>query len=329
MDLSIIIAHRDVNEFPCIDCKTGKAVNASAAAPLGLWVTIHSIMEDLENSGLSYEFCILTNGSEKPHSDTQNVLHWLDLTKHLTWVEHSVEPVSPPHARQRCTEHATGKYLFFFDNHVMVKPGYFKRALQSMEKYRMDMLHSTTRFFFGEKDCYHYKLKLNQNFWAESDFDAKSEEPYRCAMGGHGGFIVRRDVWEEVGGYGWENFKGYGGEESYFDLKMWLLGKENWIDPKLLHYHFAGSRGYKRHYTDEFFINMMGVANIIGGQDWMYKVQDSFTQNYMKMKTGKSIFDLMIEAEALSSEHAAWLASRRKLTLDELLDKFKADGIAH
>jgi hypothetical protein len=328
MDLSIIIAHRDVNEFPCTSCN-GVAVNAAASAPLGLWATVHSCMEDLSNTDLKYEIRIQTNGTDKPHTDTLTVLHWLQSTGKLTYSDNSVEPLAPPVARQMCVKDATGKYLFFFDNHILVKPGYFKRAIESMEKYNMDMLHSTTRFFFGEKDCYHYTLRLTKNFWAESCFEKQKEEPYKCAAGGHGGFIVRKSVWDEVGGYAWKNFKGYGGEEIYFDLKMWLLGKQVWVDPKLVHYHFAGSRGYRRHYTDEFFVNMMGVSNIIGGSDWLYKIQNNFTNNYFKVNTGKSIYTLMMEAEELSKEHAAELAAKRKMTLDELLKYFKREGIAH
>lgn len=330
MDISIIIAHRDVNEFPCTSCKDGKAFNAASSAPLGLWATVHSIMEDLTNlPDVTYEFCIAVNGVEKFHADTQAVLHWLNLAGKLKWAGHSVEPQAPPVARQQCVEQSTGKYLFFFDNHILVKPGYFKRALESMVRYDMDMLHSTTRFFFGEKDCYHYNLKLAKNFWAEAVFEPQCPEPYQIAAGGHGGFVVKADVWREVGGYGWSNFAGYGGEELYFDLKMWLLGKKNWLDPKLLHYHYAGNRGYKRHYTDEFFVNMMGVANIIGGSAWLYRVQDSFTNKFFKRNTGKSIFDLMMLAQSRSAEHAEWLAAKRIMTLDELLVFFEREGIAH
>jgi hypothetical protein len=181
------------------------------------------------------------------------------------------------------------------------------------------MLHSSTRFFAGEKPVYHYQLRLERNFWAEGASEQTDDEnPYRILAGGHGGFVVRRDIWNKVGGY-WDGFVGYGGEEMYFDLKMALLGYENWIDPKMIHYHFAGHRGYNRHYTDDFFINMMACANIIGGSEWMMKVYQSFVAKYPKMKTGKTMFDLLMVAEERSKDHAEWLASIRLLTLDELL----------
>jgi glycosyltransferase involved in cell wall biosynthesis len=317
-DVSIIIAHREHDEAK------------ASAYPLGLWMTLQSCMQDLEGSGIDYSFSIVTNGVERLHSDTTNVLHWTqEKAKKVEYLEHLPFVCPPPVARQTAIENSTGKILFLFDNHIMVKPGYFKRALESMEKYNMDMLHSTTRFFQGEKDCYHYKLRLAKNFWGEADDSPMFPEPYLIAVGGHGGCVIRRDAFDAVGGYQWGGWDGYGGEETYFDLKMWLLGRKVWLDPELLHYHYAGNRGYKRHYTDEFFINMMSVANIIGGEDWLYKVQDSFATNYMKMKSDKNMYDLMMIAQDKSAYHAEWLASKRECTLDELLEFFKQAKIAH
>jgi hypothetical protein len=140
--------------------------------------------------------------------------------------------------------------------------------------------------------------------------------------------MVRKDVWDAVGGY-WDGFVGYGGEEPYFDLKCWELGYEVWVDPKIIHYHYAGDRGYRRHYTDEYFINMMAVANIIGGHHWLEKVGYNFLKNYPKSNTGKDMFDLQVEAQQRSQAHADYLASVRKMNLDELLQYFKQNLIAH
>jgi hypothetical protein len=327
-DFSIIIAHRDINTIECSGCHK-KLGNTASSAPLGLWATIHSIESDLEGSGFDYDYSIVVNGVEKEHPDTFNLLWYVNDAKKLALRRRLDEPVAPPLARQMAVEESTGKVLFFFDSHILVHKGYFKRAFESMDKYGMDMLHSTTRFFLGSPDTFHYNLHLQRNFWAEASLTPPdANNPYRIAAGGHGGFVVPRSIWNEVGGYGWEGFKGYGGEEMYFDLKMALLGKNNWLDPKLVHYHYAGNRGYQRHYTDEFFVNMMGVANIIGGSEWMETVQKSFADHYLKMKTKRTIFDLMLEAEEKSRDHAAWMQSKRLRTLDEQLLWFKQNNIA-
>lgn len=331
-DFSIIIASREVNHF---DCECGKKVkNYAASAPMGLWATVHSIASDLEDSGFDYDFSITVNGCDKdtgkPHPDTANLLYYLRDAHRLAYFGKFVEPMSPPLARQVAVENCDGKLLFFFDNHCLVKAGYFKRAVEMVEKYGMDMLHSTTSFYTGQPHNYHYKLLLKKNFWAESVVTPRDpENPYKVACGGHGGFVVVRKAFEEVGGYKWDGFKGYGGEETYFDLKMWLMGKTNWLDPKLIHYHYAGNRGYRRHYTDDYFINMMAVANIIGGEKWMQTVYSNLSTKHFKMLTDKSMYDLMAEAEARSKEHAAWLASKRVRTLDELLTYFDANNVAY
>jgi glycosyltransferase involved in cell wall biosynthesis len=329
-DFSIVIAHREVNT---LDCKCGEKVhNGACSGPMGLWTTLHSIESDLEDSSFDYDYSIYLNGvGKKLHPDTFNLLYYLGAQKKLTYKETSSAPVSAPTARQTAVEHCDGKYIFFFDNHIIVKPGYFKRAIEMMERYDMDMLHSTARFFAGQPDTYHYCLHLERNFWAEAamaDRATSLTDPYRIAAGGHGGFVVRRKLWEEIGGY-WSGFEGYGGEEMYFDLKAALLDKKNWIDPKLIHYHYAGNRGYFRHYSDDFFINMMSCANIIGGQKWLDIVQGSFACNYFKVRTGASIFELGMQAYERSRDHAKWLDGIRKRSLDEQLALFKEQHIAH
>lgn len=302
----------------------------SRGAGLGLWSTIHSCEIDLKGSEYSYDYVIVTNGEDKLHGDTQRILDFLKHAGKLGYHFHSKEPMSPPSAREKGAFTANGKILFFFDNHCLVDRDYFKYAMQDFEQYPdMDMLHSTTMFYTGEQTCYEYKLQLETNFWASAKPEPKfTDRPYRIAAGGHGGFAVRQDAWFEVGGY-WDGFIGYGGEESYYDLKMALLGKTNWIDPRVIHYHYAGDRGYSRHYTDDYYTNMMACANIIGGEKWLYKVYESFAAGtYPRVMSDKTMFDLLMEARNRSNKHAAFLASRRIRTLDEQLEFFKQNDIS-
>lgn len=302
---------------------------------MGLWATIHSCEIELQGSGYDYEYCIVVNGessSKKPKGsvvgiDLERILHFLRTSNRLGHLTVRQGPLSPPSARQLGTEKAQGKILFFFDNHCLVGKDYFRRALHDFEIYKMDMLHSSTKFYEADITCYEYILKLKKNFWAESAVSPQDDvRPYQIAAGGHGGFAVKADVWREVGGY-WNGFEGYGGEEMYFDLKMALLGKTNWVDPLVVHYHYAGVRPYARHYTADFYRNMMMCANIIGGEDWMFKVYDSFSKNFPRTKT--SHYDLMVEASDRSHEHASWLSGKRLRTLDEQLNLFAAKNVAH
>lgn len=302
---------------------------------MGLWATIHSCEIELQDSKFDYEYVIVVNGERGAKKvdklspvgmDLDRVLHFLSKTGRLGHVTIKQSNLSPPTARQIGSEKATGKILFFFDNHCLVDKDYFRRTLHNFDRYGMHMMHSTTRFYTGDITCYEYKLKLEKNFWAEAASHPQDDvRPYRIAAGGHGGFAVLADTWREVGGY-WGGFVGYGGEEMYFDLKMALLGKTNWIDPLVVHYHYAGQRQYPRHYTTDFYRNMMMAANIIGGEDWLFKVYDSFSKNYPRTKT--SHYDLMVEASDKSHSRSVWLADKRLFTLDEALEKFRVESIA-
>lgn len=313
-DFSIIIAHR------------GPA--------LGLWATVQSCEENLVRSKFNYEYCICVNGQQdaKKHPrhhpidrDTERVLSFIDKSGKLGHADILQGSLSPPSARQMATEHAKGKYLFFFDNHCLLGRNYFDRAILDFLKYDMDMVHSATIFHAGDRDAYEYNLTLESNFWAKSAARAKLDwKPYPIAAGGHGGFAVKTDVWREVGGY-WKGFNGYGGEELYFDLKMAMLGKTNYLDPKLIHYHYPGRREYARHFSDDYYRNMMMCANIIGGETWMYRVALSFMTEYPYAQTNP--YYLMREAYEKSKEHAAWFRSVRHRTLEEQIKLFKSQDI--
>jgi hypothetical protein len=314
-------------------------VIASRGDAIGLWATIHSIEIELEGSSYDYEYCLCINGEKgQPKAgsthhiltaDHENIvrhLHKSGKLGHLTALQSSV---SPPSARQLASEQATGKYLMFFDNHCIPAKGYFDRALHNMQKFDMDMLHSTTKWFQGDNcTVYHYELTLKNNFWARGATvpEWNGMKPYQIAAGGHGGFVVKADVWKEVGGY-WDGFVGYGGEEIYFDIKMAMLGKTNWIDPRLIHWHYAGTRPYSRHYTDDYYRNMLMCANIIGGENWMVKVADSFNRSFPRPKANP--YDILMESYYKSEDHAKHIASIQKRNLDEQLEYFRANGIAY
>lgn len=312
-DISLIIPHRD---------KTA----------MGLWMSIHSAEEDLQRSGLDYEFVIASNGAPID-DDTSRLIQSVESSGHLGKHLHYDTSVAPPLARSRAAEVASGRILMFCDNHVMFGKDYFKRIAMDMESDEVDIVHPAVTFYSGDRPYYEYALTLAYNFWGTYKVVPQfMHKPYKVACAGHGAFAVKKTAWDVVGGYGPENLLvGYGGEELLFNLKCWLYGKAAHLDPKAMHYHYPGVRSYTGKYTDDYYTNMLVCANVIGGEDWMYKVYDSFAgskQHVRCLSSELTMFDLLQVAHERSKDYAAEVAAKRVMSLDELLVYFKQHCIS-
>ena len=312
-DISVCIAHR------------GDA--------LGLWATLQSCEIELKAAGLNFEFCIFSNG-EKESVDTKQIIR---MTKHwecLGYYEHSDEAFTPQMARQKAIENSQGKHLFLVDNHVVLCRDFFKRAIIDFEKYGIDILHSCTRYYMNDSVCYGYKLQLHTDFWGRSEgFPEHEYKPFKIAAAGHGGLIVKRDVFDKLGGYYLSSsFAGYGGEELTFDLGAWMQGMEVWIDPQIEHRHFAAAtRGYQRHFSENFYKNLFSCACILAGdtvEDYVYDMLKHFKKS-SKPFLQKDLYDILTEAQERSKPYIAWFNARKIRTLEEQLHYFLTNGIAY
>jgi glycosyltransferase involved in cell wall biosynthesis len=302
---------------------------------MGLWATLVSCENELEGSGFGYKYIVVQNGVCEPLHGVGEYLG--DKLKLII----SEKPLSPGMARQAGIDCADGKILFFLDNHCLVHKDYFNLAVEDFEKYpEIDELHSGTKCFSGGPVYYHYHLSLQKNFWVDVHTEAAqrvplvSDRPYRILMGGHGGFAVRRCVFNDVGGY-WNGIDYYGGDEPYLDLKMARMGKTNWIDPRVVHTHYMALRNYPKLFTDSYYKQLMSVAYVIGGSSWAKKVRDSFVSSVRTDVAGMVSEDLATQyidplfdkALERGREHCEYLTSVSKYSLDEVLKYCDNAGI--
>jgi hypothetical protein len=304
---------------------------------IGLWMTTSSLLMSNELDEIPYKVHIVSNGAEKVGQDLQMTLDGLEKAGHLGSFEHFSEPLSPPSARNRGAAKGTGETILFLDNHVMLEDGFVSRGLEHMSEYGMDALHSVTRYWADGIKSYHYRFTLERNFWGYQVKEPHAEIPYQIAGGGHGAFFVRRAVWGKVGGY-WDGFKGYGGEESYFELKLAMMDFNNWLDPTLVHWHHPGKRPYIRDKGDDFVKNMLCAANIIGGDSWAKRVLNGFkigqSRGWFLPKVDgpaermKDLDSFFVEAKERSQEHADSFQRNAYRTLNEQLVKFSRQGVA-
>lgn len=291
--------------------------------PIGLWATVCACETQLANSDYSYEYCLLSNGDEQESDQLKYLVDYLEKRNKLGFYKFLVEAKSPPNARALCVDNSRGEYLAFFDNHCIPDVGYFDIAEKCLVDDECDILHSTTIFYPGQDPHVQYRLKLKYNFWGEaSALPYMPHKKYKIAAAGHGGFFVKRNVWYDLGGYGPANLlEGYGGEELIFDLKAWRLGKKVWLHPKLKHYHYAGKRGYSRHFTQDYYRNLLVSALVIGGEKWFNDLYLEFSKP-THLKTFNHIgnmFDIYMDAYNRGIEYSKLLDSKSKYNLDELV----------
>lgn len=315
-DFDIVIAHR--------------------GPEMGLWMTISSIERELlnqRNRGESFDYAyhIVENGVKEQDWATKLLVEDLETLGHATGSYTLMyDPMSPPAARNLGASKGTGDVIFFFDNHIMVEPGYFEEALHTLRTTDADAVHSVTRFFAGGPSAYHYRFTLERNFWGYQVQEPQNPfAPYRVAAGAHGGYAIKRSVWEELGGY-WDGFIGYGGEESYFELMMGMRDKISYLNPQMIHWHHPGIRSYERDKSDDFIRNMLMCANIVGGPNWSRRVFNGLLIRDTKQggKVGTDFSALYNQAMASSADFAAAFQRKAKRTLNEQLVQFNKLKVA-
>lgn len=309
-------------------------VIASRGQPMGLWYSLESVEIEAKVAGIDFDFSIVTNGEEKLDIDTRQVLKMLKTTGRLAYHRHHPEALTPQLARQEAIDNTDSKYVLCVDNHVLLCPNFIKRALLVFEKFDCDFLHSATRYYQDDAVCYNYRLRLTSDFWGVSDAIPQHEyKPFKIASAGHGAFFLKRKSFEDIGGYYLSSgFKGYAGEENTTNLSAWMLDKTIWIDPQIEHRHYAAAtRGYARHLSADFFMNLFSSAFIVAGETsdkYVYKMLEHFGKT-SKPLLKKSMYELLIEAKERSKPFVQWLKEKRKRTFEEQLEIFRKESIAH
>lgn len=237
---------------------------------IGLWATVASARSDLESPGSKFEIIVVANGE---FTDTAKLI----AHEKMADVVFSGAD-SPQGARHIGMERARGRVCFFLDSHVIVPPGFFHCMMCDMDAVGADVMHSPHRFL--SRTSYGFRVGWDEYLWStETVREAPNKvAPWKVAVMGHGAMAVRRSSYFDVGGY-WPALKGFGGEETQFNLKMWLSGKTCWATPNTHHWHYLPSR--IRHdesmFRDRDFVrNFLMINYAYGGMGQMLKAHRSF-----------------------------------------------------
>ena len=206
MKLSIVIPHRCAVE--------------------GLWATVMSL--EMVLGEISHEYVVVC-GRER-----DRVHDFLERMPNLKIWES--QACGPAEAREFGSSKASGEWLLFIDDHVLV-PDNFVDIFYPDEG---DVRHCATGTYPWRPPMYEYAPDVEpDDMDAPIRTEASDCEPYPILSAGHGTFLVKKSAWDAMGGYG-GIFDGWNGEEIYFGLKAWMHGFKVFMHPDIVVQHFVG-----------------------------------------------------------------------------------------
>jgi glycosyltransferase involved in cell wall biosynthesis len=245
--------------------------------------TIHSILNDCEASGIKPEIILVDNASQDKTSEffmyakSNDTPSGYTVSRRGMLYNGTLKVMYDPicgnvSARDKGVEYATGKYLFFSDAHISVKPGTIKAMIEAVDG-SGGIVHPRIEWMgaFPGVGGFQYSLKIGEKFWGTWNRLAVSmDDWFYIPMSGHCFMAMDREKYIDFGGYN-RNFRVYGGGEPYLDLLFWRLGACSVCQPKALVYHLSAGRGYSYHY-DDLIHNMSLAAYTVGGMKWAERI---------------------------------------------------------
>lgn len=285
--------------------------------PTHLWSTICSFKESISFLNDTVEIIIGDNNPTKKNECQ-------DYFKGLIWVP--VDIASTSIVRNRAASSATGEILCFSDTHVVVPHDLLKRAVDLFDSERdLGLLHTHTVFWGGD-GFYSYKLDLEESFVGSNcnKCTNPSRAPYYIPASGHGLFFIRRGLFEKIGGY-LDTQIGWGGEEIFLDLLVWLYGWYVMVDPMSKHWHLPGEfvRPYRRNgmlYT----ANNIQAAYVIGGDTYLKKVTEYY--KYMENEA-IDVDNIMARVPVLTNARRMKVLQEAKYSLEDLIKMWDDIGL--
>lgn len=307
-EISVVISAR--NEFPNIAH------------------TIHSILNDVETTGKKCEIILVDNGSQDKTTDfftyarSNTTKSGLMVSRRGVIGTGLLKVIYDPvlgnvAARNKGVAYASGKYLFFADAHLSIRPGTFTEMMRAVDE-SGGIVHPIIEWMgaYPPKGGYQYSLKIGEKFWGTWNRFKVADDWFYIPMSGHCFMAMDRKQYVDFGGYN-ENFRVYGGGEPYLDLKWWRMGSCSVNQPKALVYHLSAGRGYSYHY-DDLIHNMALAAYTIGGMKWAERIlitylnkpganSDIVWKLYNEaLEEGKPDFDRINNASKLSFEQLVY-----------------------
>lgn len=202
-------------------------VVATHADPLGLYMTVFSVLQQLQKSSIKWEIVIAADGG------TDYKWEKLPNTRCLR-----IRTGSPQGTRDAGIRAAQAASVLCIESHIIVSD---IESLYEAHKALNGAMTFPARIGEGPEmfSVYGSTTNWDSNLWYGHHLYApqNGNQPYRVAQFGHSCFVIDRNWYIQSGGY--TNLQtGWGGEEQFLCLKAWMLGRECWMVPQIWHAHY-------------------------------------------------------------------------------------------
>lgn len=285
---------------------------------IGLLRTLATCDMHLCASGHSYRYFIC---GDVPRIGTLERQAWdycVDYarkTGHLEAVIDS-EGKGPQCARNAGVLAGSAPIVFFFDSGIAVHGGFFQHSIETLQTRNAATVRGVKEILYLEKVRRYYQRDLNFDVsgWGSlSPFYIGQQRPFRILSGSHSALAVRRSAWEAIGGY-WNEINICTLDELYFDLVAAMFGFENWFDPRITYMQAANP---KIHQPSKLEVARLhtAIARTLGGEALAVRTLDIYKRCFAPAE-----LNIDIKAEIQRAEsHRLWIESRRKFSLEELI----------
>ena len=229
------------------------------------------------------------------------------------------DPIAGNHsARNTGAKIANGKYLYFSDAHVALKPGFFKSILGTVEKYGGLVFGSLqTMGAYPPTDSsmgFQYTWKLGdecRQTWANYKL---ANTPWYIIGQGAWGMACTKKYFDQIGGY--EHYHRTYGGEFYITSKAWMTGGTVMVDPNAVGYHLGAARSYGYDHLD-YVANILNLLYALGADTWRERTYI----NYLRSKNKASLDRIMEEGEKVFADDRAKILKKAIYSFDDLLVK--------
>lgn len=296
-DVSIIISHR--NDFPM------------------LGITVKSALEDMVFMPDFGEVIIGDNSGKNEIQNLDYVIAPQSVKEGKVKIIYQDFPCLFT-ARDKAVEVANGKYIVCLDSHVISGNNMYKDMVDFMET-------APENIAFGHAPL----MYVNQNEKAKRhEFRTRRyySTPHKTGIKGMP-WIISKKTYQDIGGYGVfsKTRASWGGGDIYMALKPWLLGYENWaipcrpalhigpytkLDRKYYRYRMWGRSG-----ETKLWMGLLMVAYIFGCNEFPNIVTD--LRDFHTKTFSQEDWE---EAKEFGKEERAWMESRQKMSIEELLN---------